>query len=1201
MTKNQSKVKYSQEQLAVLESEGKNIIVSASAGSGKTTVMIEKLIRHITQNNISVKELLVLTYTKAAAEEMKQKLVKALYEVAEQDEKYLSQIDDVALADISTIHSFFQKLIKKNFMMLSLNPSFKVIEEQESETLKKEALAQSLEVLSEANPKKIERLLDYYAQSRTDKTIKEILEKINVFLQAVENQDEWCKTKAFRLFEENFNQNYALFVLNENICETAEYYISQFVKVSKKGADLGLEKLVAYCSNIIAQLMQINLPREEIIYFDAYLKGKHKKLKIEDTTFFKNYKLFTNIDFGKMPTIDGFEELKQEIEKTKKELKDKSDKWKKKQYTEEHVRKSLKEIKETILILLELNSLYENTYSSIKKDKNCLDFNDLEKYALKLLENKEVCQAIKEEYAYIFIDEYQDANRVQEKILSLISRDNNRFMVGDVKQSIYGFRQAEPDIFLGKEKDFENDENSEALKLKSNFRSHSAILEFVNKVFSVIMTNNTAKINYAKDALLDPQAKYVDTDNGFSNVEILLIKPKDKEKKEPEEVYSVLAAMKNHQDESVHARIEAKLVAEQISQLIGKKIYDPKLQAERGIEFKDICLLLNSRGAYLEQFSTVLNEYNIPLYANTSTPLYKDEDVAMLINLLRLTINIADDVALSSVLHSVFAGLSYDEITMLKFAFTYDKLHKNITALLKLSKVFDLSVPSKDRLQSTVQQDGPEELLYCAEFFQKVDLGKLNILAEKLRKFNERLQNFMFNVKYKGLFIALSQILAETDFYSYLYNKSDGLEKVEKVKKFVEDFCYNGYNQNLAGFLKFVDESGDIIKAPNTASGDNCVLVTTIHSSKGLEYPIVFLLNSGNSFEGRSSDSNIQLNSEFGIALKSYDESTRTKRTSVVFDAMQRINKSNMLAEKLRLFYVALTRAKNHLFIVGTAKNSFKKITSDFQTKHIKSFLGFIIGSFQQEEIDIINQGIDIKKEEYSVKIFHEDDLEKSGEIENNIQFGKTNQIYVECLKNYFSLKLPQKQDISLKNSVTSLNQENLSLTSQNTNPKNFSLSEHQPKQMAEIGTKVHSLMEELSFKKDIELNDVERIAKELKIENDINIEKIFESLKLLEKFKPETILKEQLFMMYVPHKELVKNGSNEKILVQGVIDLILLGKQNILIDFKLTKSSDAKIKERYKTQVKLYKKACEDALGVRINKTFLLNLNTAKLIDMMT
>ncbi|MDD2227027.1 MAG: UvrD-helicase domain-containing protein [Clostridia bacterium] len=1286
------------EQRKVLNCTDKNLIVSASAGSGKTTVMIQKIIELITEQNKSVKDFLILTYTVLAAEEMNQKLINALYEKtfsyleqiratssadtistigkftdkneanskqsnvenlnieknAEKDleknvekkgknkekensekieKKYyhlLSQIDEMATADISTIHGFFQRLLKKYFMLLNLEPNFKILEESQAQVLKNQALKNAIVTYGENSRERLNQLLDIYGKSRSEKTIFKLLEKINVVLKAIDDAPFWCENIATKLCEPNLNKNYAIKTLNRFFCDSARYYEKVFEKLLKETQLLSEAKYTAYVQDILIQLNLIKLNEKET-----------------EKNFFTNYGIIYDFNFETLNQSKENPDLYKKIFFQREKLKEFINKIKAYNYSRENVCLSVKSIKQNIETLLDLCRVFDDEYTKLKKESSYLDYNDLEKYALELAENKDVCRQISKRYTHLFVDEYQDANRLQERILSAFASGGLRFMVGDLKQSIYGFRQAEPDIFLNLQSQFSNSEDCEVMFLNSNFRSHPRILNFVNTIFCALMTETTAKLDYAKKSCLQGRIKFPDsneTNVTNAGVEINIIRTL-KEKKEPQtpNVYSVKEHTKNVDlqdgDEQDKAEKEAILIAQKIGELIGKKFYDSSIKAFREIEFKDISILLNSRGSYLDKLCTKLSEFNIPIYANANKSLLGDEDIYIFIHLLELCKNFNNDIALASCLHSVFGGLNYAELAQIRFSTSNCKyFYECVNFFIENYK--NEKFPQTQRNAKILNNE-------------EIDFEEI---YNKLNNFKILIDNLKFEINIKGIYFALNKVVNSYDYFSYLYSKNNGLEKANNLKKFLNDFIQSSFDNDLIGFLNFVRECPEAVSAPDYLSSDNCVNINTIHSSKGLEFPVVFLANAGASFEGRANDNEIAINLNFGIGLKFYNPIERTENMSFIFDAITKLNKDAEFAEKIRLLYVALTRAKYFLFIVGSTKNDFEKLSADYEIKQKNNYLDLIIGAMPEKMIKKINVNKNIIDDNFEVKTYFENEISNSVLFENDKQQGESNSeqgensecfenggnekklsIESECIienesngenkkveskekyfkifQDFFNKNAPAPDDVALKNSVTYLAHESeQDFTSINPSPKSLRTSEHLSDKAAEIGILYHKVLERIDFQNiDNEFQIKEIIQKNFSKQKDLIDEKlIFGCVKCLQSFKFKNLLKEQKFMMYIPHREIIKNGSDEKVLIQGIADLILLdavtnaneinknaiNAKNILIDYKYTSITDENLlKKRYETQLRIYKKAVETALNIKIDEVYLLLIKNQKLL----
>ncbi len=1094
----------------VVNSSNKNLIVSASAGSGKTTVMIRKIIKGMIEDGIGVKDILVLTYTKSAAEEMKQRLLSAIYENVDKNPELLNEIDDLLTANISTIHSFFQKVLKKYFYMLDLDPSFKLCDELESENLKSKALSIAMQNFFEENAEEYKNLLELYGNDRTDKKLQRVVKTINEFCMSLADPEKWINETALKLYKD---ENYLINLMNEDLCFKVQSFLAEANKILKL-AD-GQDIYIKYLNEIISSLSLI-----------------HK-----NANFFNNYNNFTRISFKNLKKDEenliylAIIELRKKINEYKFFLN-------KMNLTPERTSNLLCLGKEIATSVINVFKLYEKTYKELKQQKNCLDFNDLERYMLELLKNQAVTESLKSEFKQIYIDEYQDANLLQEQILSMLSNGSNRFMVGDVKQSIYTFRQANPDIFLEIQKRYEKEENSESKSLNSNFRSRKEILEFVNLVFDKILTPITGGIDYKGTARFQARAEYKKVDCDVPAVNIDIVKKAEMEK---ELIAPKIYSVKNHvasEETEDYPELEARLVAKRISDLIGKEIY---VNGEvKKIDFKDITILLASRGTYLDKFCSMLSRFGIPLQANSRAMLYSDNIIKPLIHLLSLTINFNDDISLASSLLN-FGNMSLNE-------------------LLKIS------------------------VCNGESFYKKVLIfNSEENIVKKLNNFNELFKNFKQNLLTDGIFTSLNKIYDKT---KYLFHLNE--EDRQKVKKFTNEFLKNGFDRDVLGFLDFAEKN--LVLAPAFTSDINAVTVTTIHASKGLEYPIVFLANAGADFTKGKKEFEVVLSEKLGIGLKDLPND----EPSIVYNTLSIREKNNEFAEKLRLFYVALTRAKNHLFIVGSSSGNFKQIENDYDVFKQKSFLNLSIGSLSGEDIKKLNSSNKLITENgLCVEIYSDFNFNLKNKEKTVLEADEKSK---KILENYFNYNYPNKKEtkLALKNSVSRIVKEEEGY-SQNLTPKTFDIKEHLSGDASIIGTKYHDVMQKVDFNLE---------NQNLIIPDEVDKEKIESAIKsvknILKLTKSAHVFKEQEFMMYIPQKDIISEGSQDKILIQGIIDLLSIGEKNIIIDYKLSSIKDKnKLAMLYKTQLKLYKIAVNKAFNIKIDSVYLYNFNSKEMIEL--
>lgn len=532
------------EQEAVKDSFGKNILVSASAGSGKTTVMISKIVKMITEKGVQVNDLLVLTFTKAASGEMKQRLIEALEEQAQNNPNLIEQIEEVELADICTFDSFCQKVVKKYFYALGVDPSFDLLEGSEAEELKDKALTLAINSYKTSHHNEMIQLLNVYSSNRTDKNLRELIKKIYSFSTSVLSFDE---------FENNCKN---LFVGGENCL--ASQIVFENIKNKLCSIEKSFNNQINYASKM-GYTDYVKFINNELSKMQVYLKAESINQLIEHKDDYQTDKICAkdNLDEN---------DFRSNIQKTKTKLKQEIDELaifgEQKDYIS-----SINYCNQITLSLLDLCKLFIQKYNQIKFSKNLYDYNDIERLVIKLLENDVIKQEIKNRYKYIFVDEYQDTNLIQETIVRSICNGTNLFYVGDLKQAIYGFRNSNPKIFIETQNEFENNPaTSENHNLNCNFRSSGLVLDFCNQIFSVLMTEKTSSINYAQNAMFVSKAKYEKSNAKAVSLNIIY---NSNEKEENSTNKINIYSVKNHNESSSEEKdaiLEARFVAEKITQ-----------------------------------------------------------------------------------------------------------------------------------------------------------------------------------------------------------------------------------------------------------------------------------------------------------------------------------------------------------------------------------------------------------------------------------------------------------------------------------------------------------------------------------------------------------------------------------------------------------------------------------------------------------
>lgn len=1110
-----------EQQLAVLNSAGKNQLVSASAGSGKTAVMTEKIGNLVGEKKAEIKSLLVLTYTNAAASEMKQRIAAKIACLCESDTQLSSQLDALGAADITTFHAFYQHMVRKYFYALGINPSFRVLAEDEAQKMKIEAVEEAIQLYREAHPDNYFRLLDTVCDKRSDKKLRSILFELCDFLSAQEQN--WQDEMATSLY-----QNHAS--LSKKIL--AEAFFSELENYQKK-----LQALCVHAESIDEHSLV------------AQINGLCSVLSVfkQNIPFEQLYTLSKEAYIPDAKATRGNRELGERYKKIKKDLKEFIQK-----FFPEHgvndIENSLAQGQSLIADLFDLFRLFGTLLFHRKKEKNSFEFNDFEQFFLQLLANQEILKKIQHSYTFIFADEYQDVNRVQAKILEKIAQKNNLFLVGDPKQSIYAFRQSDPDIFVDKIQKFLSETQQNTVQvLSKNYRSDKRILNFVNLIFTPLMTKEKSGIEYA-DSKMDGEILL--PENGFPPVQIFAVS--ESEIIVGESVLKPSYRVKEHLDSKQKQSIkktEASLVADQICQMLGQTISDGT--AQRKISFSDFAVLVRTRSDFSDCLCEKFTELRIPFTFQTRRPALSYSEIETLFHLLSLASGEEDNIAYASVLVSPLAGLSMDDLAKIK---------------LNGGRECSFSV--------------------CIKNYPK---QASDDISRKIDVFLSDLADFSFLIQHKGIFTALTALFEKTNYLSKILCLSGGEEMSVRVKTFVASFRNSIYEFDLPAYLQFVQNAGDSYLLETGGDGGNVVTITTIHGSKGLEYPIVFVCDLGSDFTKSGGEKiPLTIHKDLGIALPFYEEENRRIFASIPSLALKVHRKKEDISEKIRLFYVALTRAKNHLYLVGKTKQKLleqpEEKEIDFREKTYMDFLLTIVKDKKQIQF------VDCENFQEMGRFPFEEQAVSISENERNL------------LKKKLEFSYPFHGDIAIaqKTTVTKMAAET-EQSSLNFSPKNFTVSEHLNDTLArnEIGNFYHAVLERIPLnltKKEID-GFVQKEAENLEYTGELDSVKKNINLclqKINEMILPSSkIYREQKFILQIKRKSTVQY-------VQGKIDLFCLGRQNVLIDYKYSSLSHNSLLKKYAPQLNAYRLALEEAFGEKFDNLFLLSVRDGQLLKVL-
>lgn len=1213
-----AEVKWTNEQLQAIQEKNSNILVAAAAGSGKTAVLVERIIHKIIDEQMDIDKILVVTFTNAAASEMRERILEAIYKKLEENPENVHLQRQIILlnkASICTIHSFCLDIIHNHFYEIDLPSNFKIADTAEIDLLKQEVLDDLFEQKYTENDKNFIELLENYTNYRGDEALQELVLKIYKFIQSSPFPIKWLQEKLelLKIEDKDISQTIWGKLIIQTVDDDIQESIMQ-LEVTKSKMALYPE-MTKFYQTISEDIINLQDLQKYNSWDELYIK-------------------LLNFNFSKWPVdkkvINDLKEDSKEIrDKVKKHIKEKTAKLL--SCSQEQAVKDLKIITPILEKLSNLVTEFTKNFAEKKKEKNCIDFNDIEHFALKILldENNnptEVAKKYKEKFEEIAIDEYQDSNLVQEAILTSISKGNNIFMVGDVKQSIYKFRQARPELFLQKYDEYKNkeekaQEDNLKIQLFRNFRSRQNILNITNLVFESIMSKELGDINYNENEYLNYGANYPEPEEiknyaGIAELDIIDLKEDES-----------ITAFEGEEDEEEQERVEddvleAKFVANKIQELLNSNymVFDKK-QGYRKIRPKDIVILLRATSNLSPIYEKELSDLELPVFSDTSGTYLDTVEIQTILSVLKIIDNPLQDIPLVVVLRSSICNFTDNDLITIRLT---DRNCNFYEALIKTRLICD------------------------------------GDLKNKIESFLEKLEKWKSISQYMPLDEFIWQIYLDTGYYQYVGLLPNGAMRqanlktlFEKAKQY-EKASFKG----LFNFIQFIDklkkQNGDLASAKLIGENEDVIRIMSIHKSKGLEFPVVFLCNSHKKFNMQDLNDNILLHQDIGFGPTIMDTTRKIKYSSIAKDAIKLKMKQETLSEEQRILYVALTRAKEKLYITGRSKDFTKyvqdknKVLEMYESENIKldaklmkkanSYLDWIMYVY------LFNQGrtITLKGESYklsdiiTLNVSNKKDLlkalakeevveqidlkEKIEQILKN-KSDEENKKSEQALKELLEWKYDYIVDTTLptKSSVTKIKQEKIKLeeilkgieSEEVEYKKSYTpkfMQEDKKISSAEKGTLVHLCIQRLDERKDYELKDIQNmilnlVEKEIITQNeadaiDVNLIYQYTKSQLFEELrKAKEVHKEQPFYINIPAKDVVSEAENSKknILVQGIIDLYYIDKNDnlVLIDFKTDYISNEpnakeKILDKYKVQLEIYKTALEQALNRKTSKTAL-------------
>ena len=1166
-------------------------------------MLVERIINKIINDKIDIDKLLIVTFTNAAASEMRQRILEAIYSKIDENPENSDLQRQILLlnkANISTIHSFCLEVIKNYFYEIGVSSNFRIGDTSEIELLKQETLEDLFESLYEQENKEFINLVNVYGGYRDDETLKELIIKIYNYSQSMPFPEEWINDAI-----EKFN-------LNDKM--DLDFSNTLWGKILLEHSKDEINSCINELENLSNKLQrELDLERYySVILDDIY---KLKVLLKEENTWDDIYINLSNIKFDTWPRQAKTDcDLKTRAKEIRDNIKDRIKSIQKKIfiYSSKEANEDINSMYKTLKSLANIIIEFSNKYKENKKEKNIIDFNDIEHFALQILVKKsengkyvptDIANIYKEKFAEIAVDEYQDSNLVQEYILTTISKGNNIFMVGDVKQSIYKFRQARPELFLEKYDNYTLAEDEESIcknhtkiQLFQNFRSRSNILNFTNIIFSLIMSKKLGDIEYNEKEYLNCGAHYAEPNEDINiagKVELDII-----DLAEDNDVGGALLGDPQQNDDVIleKTEIEAKFVASRINKLIDSDyyVYDKK-QGYRKVTYKDIVILLRTTSNVANIYEKELNNLELPVFSDTSSNYFETEEIQVILAVLKIIDNPNSDIPLVTVLRSPIGGFTDNELVEIRLS-------------SKDSSYYEALCTIKDSNENT-------------------------ILKEKVIAFLEMLYKWQQKQEYLSLDELIWYIYDSTSYYDIINSNPNGEIKTANLKLLFEkakDYEKASF-KGLYNFINYIDKisksSGDIGSAKLIGENENVIRIMSIHKSKGLEFPVVFLCGTEKQFNVQDLNESILLHQDMGFGPKVIDYERKIEYNTLAKEAIRIKSMNEILSEEMRLLYVALTRAKEKLIITGCDKNLEKSLktkenmlpeeTNRINTVSIrkgKSYLDwlelvYIKCKNQLQNILEVNRYNKNALTEDKKDVVVED--KKQGDILDNIQEDKIKEVddvlswqykYIECTK------------IEGKASVTEIAKgKKDGLLEIKTKPKFFNGNEKISK--AEIGTLMHLIIQKLDFTKIYSQETIKQLIQELiasKIINEnqakyIDVQKILKFTKsdiYMDLQNAKEIYKEQPFYLYVSADEIYKNGIGEKILVQGIIDLYCINQEGnaVLVDYKtdfVADNNEQELVDKYKGQLSIYKRALEQALKKPVEAAYIYSIYLDKKISL--
>lgn len=1220
-------VKWTAEQQKVIDTRDRNLLVSAAAGSGKTAVLVERILAMVKDpvRPIDIDQLLVVTFTRAAAGEMKERIGRALQQSLEENpenEHLQRQQTLLHHAQISTIHGFCSYVIKNYFQMIDLDPVYRMADEGEIRLMKSDVIQKVMEERFAEKDPAFTRFVESYAAGKQDDGLDALVLKLYEFSMSYPWPEQWLEECR------------AAYQIDSPEAVQASIWVQELMIEAKKRLSSILEGIEENRKTAVS-------PGGPYPYDEALAADQQMVEELLTTESFDGMvRAMAGLKFkvlSRKKADDVSEALKDQVkaerDACKKELQKLKEQFFEKDSAE--IAEEIADCREPIGVLIDLTEEFAKAFAEKKRSKNMLDYADLEHFALEILVERtedgrlvrtDAAREMAEQFREIMIDEYQDSNFIQEALLSAVSGEEdgrwNRFMVGDIKQSIYGFRLARPELFLEKYHTYAKDgESQQRIDLDKNFRSRPEVLATANYVFRKLMSPELGGIAYDEAASLHAGASFpVSTETEESEpwqkayeTELLLL-----DDKAPE--------LEDDKSRETKMETEAATVAARIREMVGnEEVVDKETGEYRKIQYRDIVILLRAVSGWSETFSRVLQAAGIPAYSTSKTGYFSTQEIVTVLNYLHLCDNPCQEIPFTAILRSPICGCTDTELAAVRC------VDKDV-------KIYEA----------------------CGKY---AAAGEDEALREKLQRFLIQLEKLRSRVPYTPIHELITQILEETGYGGYASAMPGGVQRRANLEMLVEkavEFEATSY-RGLFNFIRYIEQLQkyeiDFGEVNIYGESADTVRIMSIHKSKGLEFPVVFLSGMGKSFNQMDSRAALVLHSRMGIGADAIDPEHRVRQATLPRQIIRQSMKLENLAEELRVLYVAMTRPKEKLIMTGMASKLESRVRQcaahagrqeellSYQTLSSASgYLDWILPAFSRNHcLDPLYEQFGLagnadnplyaEKIPVTIRLVSPAGLVE-GEVLHQMERAVNEQKILEIPKQppreealkelveeRFSYHYPYEEEKQIPVKVTVSQLKKAGVGESELGKELFVEEELVPivpgfmkKDHAEAltgadrGTAYHHLLKYLDYRRAYSIKELMAQTEELVAEGKMTKEEAdciyFKSvlafakspvgMRMRNAFLNGTLKREQPFMMSVPASEADPSyPANETILVQGVIDACFAeGDELVLVDYKTDRVKEiGELKTRYEKQLAYYQQALERTTGKKVKEKIIYSL----------